>query len=265
MKRLQSVFLLIAAPLATVVGCEGEPPVMAPENAAGSQVAVVSAPEATQAEAPTGCPPPPCAHVAPTALVASMGASAPAEAYSAAVLPVPPQASKRGIISGTVTAQPGNVARTEIVYMEEHPGDTNPEEQTVTIDNKQMTFTPYVQVVSVEGKVLFANSDPFPHNIYSPDNGRFNLGNVPPGGAVARVFHTPGAYTLLCNLHPGMLGYLVVTPSTHFVRVGAKGHYSMRDVPIGTWNVYAWAPRQTKVTQSVTVTEGEVTANFDLH
>ena len=62
-----------------------------------------------------------------------------------------------------------------------------------------------------------------------------------------------------------MLGYLLVTPSTWWAKTDAKGKFSMKHVPNGTYKVTAWAPRQAPVTQSVTVADGDVTINFDLH
>jgi hypothetical protein len=62
-----------------------------------------------------------------------------------------------------------------------------------------------------------------------------------------------------------MLGYLLVTPSTWFTRTDPKGNFAMKHVPAGTYKVTAWAPRQTPVTQSVTVGEGDVSIRFELH
>jgi hypothetical protein len=39
----------------------------------------------------------------------------------------------------------------------------------------------------------------------------------------------------------------------------------MKHVPTGTYKATAWAPRLAPVTQSITVTEGDVTTHFDLH
>jgi hypothetical protein len=88
---------------------------------------------------------------------------------------------------------------------------------------------------------------------------------MPQHGAHTRTFENPGAYTLLCNLHPGMLGYLVITPSTWFARTDPKGKFRMNHVPSGTYRITAWAPRQAPVTQQVTVAEGDVEIHFDLH
>jgi len=274
MKRLLTLFALLSVgPCVSVLGCEGEPPVMAPENPPGaaSEVAVASTHPASEPPAPppaamSACPPPPCAPVASAAPSAAASASTAAEASSGAALPVPPTSIPRGNIVGAITTKPASLQGQAILYLEDGPKEDVPSHlQTVTIANRQMNFVPFVAVAAVGGKVIFSNEDPFPHNVFSPDNEKFNLGNLPQNGAHARVFKNPGAYSLLCNLHPGMLGYLVVTPSTWFARADAKGKFEMKHVPSGTYKVTAWAPRQTPVTQSVTVADGDVTVNFHLH
>jgi plastocyanin len=153
-----------------------------------------------------------------------------------------------------------------VVYLEDGPLEDTPARlQTVTIQNRQMNFIPFLSVVAVGGKAVFANEDPFPHNVFSPDNEKFNMGNIPQNGAHVRVFKNPGAYSLLCNLHPGMLGYLLVTPSTWYARSDAKGNFVMKHVPAGTYKVTAWAPRQSPITQEITVNDGDVPVHFDLH
>lgn len=259
-------------PAASLVGCEGEPPVVAPGNPSGAASEVVSAaPPATSEEvatpAPTpACPPPPCMAAAPAASASAAASVSASPASSEAALPVPPTAVPRGNITGVVTTHPAGLQAQTVVYLEDGPQEDAPSRlQTVTIANKQMNFIPYVSVVAVGGKVVFANEDPFPHNVFSPDGEKFNMGNIPQNGAHVRVFKNPGAYSLLCNLHPGMLGYLVVTPSTWAARADGKGKYLMKHVPSGTYKVTAWAPRLATQTQSVTVADGDVTVNFDLH
>lgn len=274
MKRLLTLFALTAiGPVAFLLACEGEPPVMAPENAAGSagvsDFVVASASSTPEVEsAPPSqsvCPPPPCTPVS-SAIAAAPPASASASASAEAALPVPPKSIPRGNIVGVITTKPVGLQAQAIVYLEDGPTEDVPSHgQTVTIENRAMNFIPFVSVAAVGAKVVFANTDPFPHNVFSPDNDKFNMGNIPQNGAHVRTFKSPGAYTLLCNLHPGMLGYLVVTPSTWFARGDAKGKYLMKHVPSGTYKLTAWAPRQAPVTQPVTVADGDVTVNFDMH
>ncbi len=272
MKRILSLLRLVGAgPAATALtACEGEPPVMAPENPSGAASAAVASAPAPAEEAPppatTACPPPPCAPAASSAAPAAV-ASAPASASAEPPgLPVPPVNMPRGNIVGTVTTKPAALAGQTVVYLEDGPKEDVPSHlQTVSVSNRQMNFIPFLSVVAAGGKVTFVNEDPFPHNVFSPDNEKFNMGNIPQNGAHQRVFHNPGAYTLLCNLHPGMIGYLLVTPSAWWAKTDAKGRYAMKHVPAGTYKVTAWAPREQPVTQSVTVTDGDVTLNFDLH
>jgi plastocyanin len=267
--------LVAVGPVASLAGCEGEPPVMAPENPPGTAPVVASVtPASSEAEtapppAVTACPPPPCAPVAASAVASAAAppaSAAPAESSGAAALPVPPTSIPRGNIVGTVTTKPAAMQSSVVVYLEDGPTEDQPSHlQTVTVSNRQMNFIPFVSVVGAGGKVVFANEDPFPHNVFSPDNEKFNMGNIPQNGAHYRIFKTPGSYSLLCNLHPGMLGYLLVTPSSWYARTDAKGSFVMKHVPTGTYKATAWAPRQAPVTQSVTVTEGDVTIHFDLH
>jgi plastocyanin len=196
------------------------------------------------------------------ASAATTGAPAVAAAPVGTELAAP--ATARANVTGTVTTTPARSAGAAVVYLEDAPVVAN-RGTSAAIDNKGMSFIPFVTVVAAGGRVLFNNSDPFPHNVFSPDNERFNLGMIAQKGASAHVFKTPGVYSLLCNLHPNMLGYIVVTPSSYFAKANGKGQFTVKDVPAGTYKITAWAPRQQLVTQSITVKDADVTADFALH
>ena len=92
---------------------------------------------------------------------------------------------------------------------------------------------------------------------------------LPPEGfqTSQRKFDAPkGGIALLCNVHPEMLGYLLVIPSTYFGKVGAvDGKYAIAEVPPGTYKATVWVPRVPPVTHSVTVgPTGTVTSDFSL-
>ncbi len=169
-----------------------------------------------------------------------------------------------GTLHGAVLAKPQSVAANAVVYLEDAPIEPNAR-MNVTIDNRQMLFTPFVAVIPTGGRITFHNSDPFPHNVFSPDHERFDMGAIPNGQGRVRVFKSPGSYAVLCNLHPGMLGYVVVTPGSYYAKADGKGHYTMKNVPNGTYKLTAWAPRQEPATQSVTVKGNDISVDFDLH
>lgn len=245
-----------------LVACEGEPP----KTPTGPSS--IAAPGAQPEEPST--PPKPDAVAAPAGTCACCPCNAPdggaGEGGSEAVAVVPvPAAPTASSITGVVATVPKGVAANAVVYIEDAPIEPSAK-MTANVDNRTMTFIPFVTVIPAGGRVVFHDSDPFPHNVFSPDAEKFNMGTISQGQVIAHAFKNAGAYTLLCNLHPGMLGYVVVSPSSYFGKADARGHYTIKDVPAGTYKVTAWAPRQIPVTQSVTVKGGsEATLDFELH
>jgi plastocyanin len=177
-----------------------------------------------------------------------------------AVAPVAP-AGQVGTIKGVVTRPPRSVSA--IVYVEGAPAD--PERGTKqSVNQHRMQFIPHVTAVTVGGKVVFFNGDPFPHNVFSPDHGGFNLGTWGKGGARTYTFKQPGIYSLLCNLHPGMLAYVAAVPSSYYAVTNRQGAFEIKDVPNGSYNLTATGPRLSQSTKPVKVEGGVVNVDFSL-
>jgi plastocyanin len=168
----------------------------------------------------------------------------------------------RGNIVGTIATNPWHAIKNGgVVYLEDAPSEPGVPLSGV-LDNHDMAFVPSIVVIVAGGSVIFTNTDPVTHNVFSPDNEKWNLGEIPQNGSAVRRFDTPGNYAVLCNLHPSMIAYLVVSPSSFFARTNAEGAYVIKNVPAGTYHVTAWVPRLKSVTETVTVAGGEATANF---
>jgi hypothetical protein len=75
-------------------------------------------------------------------------------------------------------------------------------------------------------------------------------------------FDDVGAAQLLCNLHPDMIGYIVVVPTPYFALTGADGSFSIKDVPAGTYTLKTWSEDGKPTSQSITV--GDATTSVDL-
>jgi plastocyanin len=268
--------LLAIASLLSLAACEGEPP----KTPLSQAVAVEPQPASGAAVGePPAEPSPPTAAAGPGALpacacncgcngggtIAALDGGAPGDGASpplavAAVSPPVVLAS----ISGNVTSTPKGAAASAVIYLEGAPVEPNAR-MTTTVTNRMMNFIPFVSVVPVGGKIIFRNDDPFPHNVFSADGERFNMGMIPQHEARVRTFKSAGAYSLLCNVHPGMLGYVVIAPSSYYAKADSQGHFVIKGVPPGTYTVTAWAPRQKVASQPVTVKDGDVPINFELH
>lgn len=265
------LFSLASAGFASA--CEGEPPKTAAlANAEPPPPASEIASEEPTAPPPasSGCNPCPCqpcmgtvaaanADASVVAAVASDAGAAPAVA-DAAVAPVVAHAD----VLGTITTTPAYLSSVSVAYLEDAPIEPT-RGMHARVDNHQMQFSPMVSVIAPGGSLSFVNTDPFPHNVFSPD-GKFNMGTIPQNSAASpKRFDKPGEFTLLCNLHPGMIGYIVVAPSSYFAKADATGHFKIKDVPAGTYKLTAWAPRLPKVTETITVAGAPVTKSFELH
>ncbi len=263
---------IVALELALVAlgaGCEGEPP-KAPEMSAGGGDQAPSATEAEQTNdtpptaTATATAPTPTVTASATAAAGDGGAPAVVTTTADAAAPVVVAAVAHGEIVGKITATPAYLQSVAAVWLEDAPKEPG-RGMTARIDNHQMLFTPMVTVITAGGAVTFNNTDPFPHNVFSPD-GKFNMGTIPQNGSAApKRFDKPGTFTLLCNLHPNMVAYLVVSPSSYYAKTDANGRFRIKDVPPGTYKITAWAPRLATVTESVTLSGAQATADFELH
>jgi plastocyanin len=151
-----------------------------------------------------------------------------------------------------------------VVYLEDAPKQPGVA-MTAAIDVDHKEFSPFISVITTGGTVTFGNKDALSHHVFSPDIPQWDTGYLRKNDTARRTFDSSGVVALLCNIHPEMLGYLVVVPSTYFGKMGPNGAYAVANVPPGTYKATAWAPRLPTASHPVTVSAtGPVTLNFEL-
>jgi len=255
--------------LALLVACEGEPPKTPAAAVVGGGATPSAESPAEPEELAQASPAKPNAMAAAASACGCCpcamgdGGSAEGGAELPGAAPVVPPPATSSSVSGNVTMA-GKPLPFAVVYLENAPIEPNAK-MTARIDNRQMAFVPFVTVIPAGGKVTFQNSDPFPHNVFSPDADKFDMGTISHNQMLVHPFPKAGEYSLLCNLHPGMLGYIVVAPSSYFAKTDASGHYAIKTVPPGTYKTTAWSPRLPTETKSVDVKGGDATLDFELH
>lgn len=166
-------------------------------------------------------------------------------------------AASAGTISGKVSGMNGE----SVVYVDTVAGKTfpAPSDQPV-MDQKGLLFQPHIIAVQVGTTVQFLNSDKVAHNVFWPSlmqgskklPGK-NLGTWPMGEKRPFKFDQPGVASLLCNVHPEMAGYVVVSPTPYFAKTDKNGEYKIENVPDGQYNVVAWHEGAKNSTKAVTV------------
>jgi plastocyanin len=159
-------------------------------------------------------------------------------------------------ISGTVKVTGAASSGDVVAYVQNATG-TFPASKPMTMDQAKMQFVPHVLPVVSGATVKFLNDDPTAHNVFSPDNEKFNLGTWPQGQTKDYTFSKcakfPCAYALLCRVHPEMEGYVVVLQNPFFAVSGKDGHYEIDGVPAGSYTVAVWHAKAKAAPKPVTV------------
>jgi len=173
-------------------------------------------------------------------------------------------AAHSATLSGKVAA-----AGDSVVYVDAIPGKTFPAPSThVTMDQTGLAFRPHVLVVQQGATVDFLNSDSVSHNVFWTAMGGnkklgHNLGTWPQGQTRSFKFDTPGVIPVLCNVHPEMSAFIVVSPTPHFVQTDSTGNYKIENIPDGSYTVTAWHEGLKPASKKVTVS-GDAHADFAL-
>jgi plastocyanin len=149
-----------------------------------------------------------------------------------------------GTITGTVKIK--GAAQPAIVYVESAPGTFEAPAAHPKMDQQGMTFIPYLLPVVVGTTVDFMNSDPVNHNVFSPDNGGYNLGTWPKGESKPYTFKKAGVYTQLCSIHPEMEAFVVVLQNPYFAVADKDGSFKISGVPDGHYVVKVFAKKLKK-------------------
>ena len=174
-----------------------------------------------------------------------------------------------GTITGTVKVA-GQASNADVVvYVQQAPGTFTPPAKPVPMDQKQYQFIPHVLPVIAGATVKFLNSDPTPHNVFSPDNEKYNLGTWPEKQTKDYAFNKcsklPCVYTQLCRVHPEMEGYVVVLQNPFFGVSGKNGEYKIENVPPGSYTLAVWHYKTKAQPRPVTVEAGKpLTVDFVL-
>jgi plastocyanin len=168
-----------------------------------------------------------------------------------------------GDIEGKVSGMKGQ----SVVYVDAIAGKTfpAPKEQPV-INQKGLVFVPHIVIVQQGTTVEFLNSDNVQHNVFwtaigGDKKAGHNLGTWPKGEKRPFTFDKAGVVPLLCNVHPEMAGYLVVSPTPYFAETDDSGNYKIKEVPDGSYTVVVWHEGAKNQSKPVTVA-GDTKTDF---
>jgi hypothetical protein len=179
---------------------------------------------------------------------------------------VPPTASRTttaecshlaGPAPATLAVSPEGGVRDAFVWVKDGlpPGQYAVPAEPVVLDQKGCEYAPRVVGVRAGQPVVLGNSDPVLHNVHAP---AFNVPLTGAGTKVTRKFSRPDVMVpLTCDVHPWMRAWVGVVAHPFFAVTDAAGRFALQGLPAGTYTIEVWQEKLGRVTQQVTVAEGE--------
>jgi len=121
----------------------------------------------------------------------------------------------------------------------------------------QKRFQPRVVAVPTKGTVEFPNADPIYHNVFSVlGDKRLKHSLYRSGASKSKTFDQPGLVRIYCNIHPQMVGFVMVVDTDFAVVTGPDGAFKFEGVPAGPHTVRVWHEEGPEAKEAVTVGAG---------
>ena len=143
----------------------------------------------------------------------------------------------------TLVIGPGQGVRYAVVTLEGITKGQPVEREVVhELDNVKCRFAPHVVAASVGQFILFKNSDPILHTahaLFKNNQPQFNIG-LYPGRVSRKPLLNAGVVKIVCEVHPWMSAYVVITEHPYHAVTDAYGDYEIRDVPPGKYRLKIW-------------------------
>jgi plastocyanin len=164
-----------------------------------------------------------------------------------------------GTVSGKVVliqdGKPRADASNAVVWIEGLPRTAAEPKPQMKSASKR--FEPHIIAVPVNTTVEFPNADPIYHNVFSVSGGnRFDLGLYRSGASKSKKFEEPGLVRVYCNIHPQMIGFVMVVDSAFAAVTGTDGSFRFDNVPPGSHTVKAWQEEGAEISQPIVVKSG---------
>ncbi len=149
----------------------------------------------------------------------------------------------KNVPNETVVVGPRQGVRYAVVTLEGISRGKPVEREVVhELDNSGCRFVPHVVAASVGQFLLFKNSDPILHTahaFFQGDQPQFNVG-LYPGRTSRKPLVSAGLVKILCEVHPWMSAYIVVSEHPYVAVTDAYGEYEITDVPPGSYKIKVW-------------------------
>ncbi len=140
------------------------------------------------------------------------------------------------------------------------PAARVPGERKAALDQRGCRFVPHV-IAMTPGAIEITNSDGILHDFhtYSTRNAPVHKPQPKFKKTMVEKFEQPEIVKVTCDVHPWMLGWIVVSPTSAVGVTDQAGLVKIENVPAGKHTVEVWHELLGKVTKDVEVRPGQTT------
>ncbi len=123
---------------------------------------------------------------------------------------------------------------------------------THTIDMQDKTYLPGYISIRKNDRVSFVNKDKIKHNVFSSTGkNAFDLGTYSAGKKREVTLNSAGIVKVYCNIHADMATFISVSDNSISVVADHQGHFSIKDLEPGEYNLNVWHVRGEKTEKIV--------------
>ena len=113
-------------------------------------------------------------------------------------------------------------------------------------------FVPSPLPIAAGTTVEFENQDRVYHSVFSVSPARrFDIGKYAPRASHQVRFDQPGVVKLFCDIDPGEIGYICVTPNHAYTQPDPSGAFKLPKLPPGTYRLRVWHPGYKRITRDI--------------
>ena len=141
---------------------------------------------------------------------------------------------------------------------------------TISLVNEHCMFNPRVQGANAGQQVKISSNDPFLHNTHTQNASTnatiYNIALPFKGLSVTKPLPAlPQLIKVKCDAHAWMRAWIWELDNPYFATTGDDGHFTIKDIPPGTYTLVAWHEAAGEKPTSVTVSAGKtVTVDIQL-
>lgn len=166
-----------------------------------------------------------------------------------------------------VVGSSGAIRNAVVTVADIAKGEPMKPESAVTFDQKGCEYTPHVIAFPAGSTVKVVNSDGILHSVHTESSVNPVVDMAQPGfkKTISVTIAKPEAIRVTCDAHNWMEGWWYAVANPYYAVTDAGGHFTIANVPPGTYTLRVWQERLGTMTHQVTVVAGKpVSADFTM-